>query len=470
MNLYPALKATMGDWTYYIVKMRMREVAQEVQFGSQVHQDVTLDEAIQRELTESRVKSGIIPFLTRRPDRFFSSIVVAAVGGSPKFHPVRITDDERFELFKDAAIDQSFGVLTFVGDQKYYALDGQHRLKAIKSLLIPDVDGSIIAEPPEGFADEEISVLMVIRPANAAEDTWLRSYRRLFSSLNRYARATDRDTNIIMDEDDCVAIVTRRLISEHAFFKSPGRHRESYRIQTKGRPLRENERYFTSLQQLYDLNKTLLMSSWRSNTGWGEENEADKTRKLEDFIKFRPSEQYLDALYDELVLYWDALIETVKPLSLPPAEAKNHQSDGSDGKTADNVLFWPIGQDILARLARVLLDDRQTDPEHPKKADAKKALSVLGQMEWRLHQSPWRGLLLTWDMVRERWAMRSEDRNLAVNIGFRVARWMTRIDDLAEDELETLKFEWQGRLAVPEKDDKEQLWLQVQGLRDHLMT
>ena len=87
MQLYPALKARMGDWNYYIVKMRMREVATEVKFGSQVHNDYTLDEAIQRTIKESRVKAEIVTYLTGRPDRFFASLVVAAVGGSPKFYP-----------------------------------------------------------------------------------------------------------------------------------------------------------------------------------------------------------------------------------------------------------------------------------------------------------------------------------------------------------------------------------------------
>ena len=50
----------------------------------------------------------------------------------------------------------------------------------------------------------------------------LKDYRRLFSSLNRYARATDESTNIIMDEDDGIAILTRRLIAEHEFFQVDG--------------------------------------------------------------------------------------------------------------------------------------------------------------------------------------------------------------------------------------------------------
>ena len=74
MNLYPALRASMGDWVYYIVKMKMRELAQEVMFASEVHTDATLDEAIQRALNESRAKTSIVDFLRRRDDRFFASI------------------------------------------------------------------------------------------------------------------------------------------------------------------------------------------------------------------------------------------------------------------------------------------------------------------------------------------------------------------------------------------------------------
>ena len=190
MNLYPALIAHMGDWTYYIVKMRMREVAAEVQFGSQVHNDFTLDEAIQRTIKESRVKREIVSFLTGRVDRFFASLVVAAVGGSPKFYPVSVSEDPQFEILADEeSIEQSFGVLRFSGSQSYYALDGQHRLKAIKTLLQPE-DESERVDPPTDFANEEISVLMVIRPPDTPEAEWLTSYRRLFSSLNRYAKKT----------------------------------------------------------------------------------------------------------------------------------------------------------------------------------------------------------------------------------------------------------------------------------------
>lgn len=470
MQLYPAIKASMGTWTYYIVKMRMKEVAAEVKFGSQVHNDFTLDEAIQRAINERRVKHGIMTYLTGRSDHFFSSLVVAAVGGSPKFHPVRISDEPQYEIFADEEhLNESFGVLRFSGGQIYYALDGQHRLKAIKSLLEPE-QGAERVSVPQGFADEEISVLMVIRPSDVAEEEWLTAYRRLFSSLNRYAKPTDTDTNIIMDEDDTVAILTRRLIAEHNFFQSSGRHMDSLLVQTKGKALKEGSSYFTSLQQLYDLNEILLTTHMRSNLGWGPENSDGMIADIKKFKLFRPSETYLDQLFDELVVYWDALIESIPDLRLKPSEARNHNSEGAKGETADNTLFWPIGQEVMANVARALLDEIDTDNGVPTLPEARDALSPLGRIDWNLRKAPWRGLLLvsTFDRRSERrkWTMRNETRNEAIATGTRVLRWLVGWSQLDSDEEERLRDEWIGQLQPDPGDDTQQLWTELRDSRD----
>ena len=462
MQLYPALKAHMGDWTYYIVKMRMRDVATEVKFGSQVHNDYTLDEAIQRTLKDGRVKKEIITYLKGRPDRFFASLVVAAVGGSPKFYPVSVADDPQFEIFADEeSIEQSFGVLRFSGTQNYYALDGQHRLKAIKALLQPEDDKERI-EPPTDFENEEISVLMVLRPASSTEEDWLASYRRLFSSLNRYAKPTDRDTNIIMDEDDIFAILTRRLVATHDFFKAPGRHLESVRVQTKGRPLREGTSHFTSLQQLYDMNEILLTTPLRSNTGWGPGPEAERVNNLNHFKRFRPSEEYLDELFDELGLYWDAITAAVPDLALSPGDARNHQADGSDGEVADNALFWPIGQEVMISVVRALLDRRLPSPEEPTLEQAKVALSPLAKIDWRLHHVPWRGLLLVFASDTKKWSMRSEERKIAMETAEQLLRWITGIYQANKREESELKATWRARLGpLPGDDSPDAMWREI---------
>ena len=469
MQMYPALKAYMGDWTYYIVKMRMREVAAEVKFGSQVHNDYTLDEAIQRTIKESRVKKEIVTYLKGRTDRFFASLVVAAVGGSPKFYPVSVADDPQFAIFADEEnIEQSFGVLRFSGDQNYYALDGQHRLKAIKTLLLPE-DESEREEPPSGFENEEISVLMVVRPADSTEEDWLASYRRLFSSLNRYTKPTDRDTNIVMDEDDLFAILTRRLIATHEFFKAPGRHLESVRVQTKGRPLREGTSHFTSLQQLYDMNEVLLTTSLRNNTGWGDGPEAERVINLRHFMRFRPPEEYLDRLFEELKLYWDALIAVVPDLALSPSDARNHQADGSNGETADNVLFWPIGQEVMTSVARALLDKRLPSPDEPTLEHAKIALNPLAKVGWRLHCVPWRGLLLVFSSDTKKWSMRNDDRKNAIRASEQLLRWITGIYQPTEQEEDKLKSVWKARLGpLPEDDRLDDMWKKIRAMRDEV--
>ena len=143
--------------------------------------------------------------ITGREEPFHSEILVAAVGGAPKFYPVSIADDPQFEIVADEpSIEGSFGVLRFFWRSELLRPRwAASALKAIKTLLLPEDENERV-EPPRDFENEEISVLMVIRPKDQAEDDWLVSYRRLFSSLNRYAKPTDRDTNIIMDEDEYI--------------------------------------------------------------------------------------------------------------------------------------------------------------------------------------------------------------------------------------------------------------------------
>ena len=67
MNHYPAIKARMGSWDYYICKMTLKELANEVRFASEIYDDRTLDEAIQRELNEGRVKKRDCVFFDSSP-------------------------------------------------------------------------------------------------------------------------------------------------------------------------------------------------------------------------------------------------------------------------------------------------------------------------------------------------------------------------------------------------------------------
>lgn len=471
MNLYPAMRASMGRWDYFMVKMNMRELGESVKFAHDVYEDKTLDDAIQRVLNEGRVKKEIVTYLARQQDRFFSSVVVAALGGNPKWYPVMIEGDPQFAILAgDERLNNSFGVLAFDGSQAYYALDGQHRLSAIKTLLDPNDDAS--GEAPQGFREEEISVLVVVPRDAEDEAEFFKRYRRLFGNLNRYAKAMDQVTNIIMDEDDVFAIITRRLISNHRFLHTPGRQRESFRIKTaKGKNLRQTDGYFTSLETLYEMNIALLSSRQRETDGWGNEIPGPS---LKEFKRFRPDEDYIDALYDELALYWDALLAELPVLESDPPTMRNHsadpQEDSEDEDTSDHLLFWPIGQELLANVARDMLDHRLRDTTAPTLSEATEALRGLSYFQWELHQPPWRYFLLTQGPTGA-WTMRSEDRAATLRWADVLVRWMLGIYDLDQAGIEQVRQEWAGRLIPAQSAETvDAMWEEIMDHRRRLVS
>lgn len=443
MNLYPALKAKMGRWEYYIVKMQMKDLVKEVGFASEIYNNKTLDDAIQRSLNDSRVKKEIVQYLGKRDDRFFSSIVVAALGGNPTYAPVEITNDPRFSVFKHG-FDNAFGVLSFDGGQRYFALDGQHRLKAIKTLIEQNEPG--VPEVPEGFREEEVSVIMIVRQ-EARDAEFLQSYRRIFSSLNRYAKPTDTDTNIIMDEDDAIAILTRRLLTEHGFFIWKGGPDTSPHLKTKGKNLRAGDPYFTTLQTLYNMNEKLLSTAERAHRRF-----ASKENK-----QFRPQEEELDAMFNELVLYWDAILEEIIVLKSDPLKMREHDAkiDDPDGLT-DNLLFWPIGQELFADVTRILLNRRLPTPDSPNMADVRSCVRILSKVNWDLRTPPWKGLLLIREPSRSR--MRNEDRKLALEVAKRILLVQVGLDDPQPE----LREDWHN-LLIPRlmNEEVDAIWEEV---------
>lgn len=469
MNIYPALRSQMGSWNYYVVKMSARELSEKVKYASEVYEDRTLDVAIQRTLNEGRGKKEIVEYLKRQRDRFFSSLVVAALEGDPMFYPVEITDDPQFAIFRDdRRLNEAFGVLKFDGTQKYYALDGQHRLSAIKTLL--DRNNPLSDGAPEGFENDEFSVIVIVPgPQEDAIKNFMPKYHRLFSNLNRYAKPTDQATNIIMDEDDTFAILTRRLITDNDFFKSAGKQIESIRIKTqKGKNLKTGDSYFTSLETLYDMNTKLLSSQQRENN-WGPIKE--ESTNLKTFKRFRPSEDYIDSLFDELTMYWKALIDEIPDLSKEPTQMRTHElkENEKEENESDHLLFWPIGQQMLAEIVRQLLDKRLPDPENPTLDTVKEALRGLNQLEWRLHHPPWRHFLLVrrnTSRWKNHWAMRSEDRTQVVRCGQRIQQWIIGLDELDEKDVTELQELWKSLLMYPEtrlqrEKTRDEMWQEI---------
>lgn len=176
-TLIPAFRCSVGEWRYYTCKMKYAEVAHQVGFASELGSNPELETLMQDRI--SRRALPITDYLLRSSHRFLGGLVVAVWGGEPKYTPLSMDDPEG--MLK--GLDREFGVLTFDGTQRYFVLDGQHRLRAIKDALKQNLD----------LLKEDICVLIVTH--YDTPDGRMRT-RRLFTNINKNAKQTAPAENI----------------------------------------------------------------------------------------------------------------------------------------------------------------------------------------------------------------------------------------------------------------------------------
>jgi DNA sulfur modification protein DndB len=458
---YPALKMKMGTWDYFVVRMRMADVASEIKFAYEVNDDKTLDAAIQREIKESRAKKQIVKYLQINDQRFFNSLVVAALDGSPRWFPVNIEDDPQFAMVAGEVAD-SFGVLLFSDTIKTYALDGQHRLYAIKQLI----EGQAENPPPAGFSDETISVTFVIPPEDMSREEFLKSYRRLFSALNRHAKSTAMNTNIIMDEDDRFAILTRRLISELDFFQWDGSGIPKIDTDRSAESLTATSNAYATIVGLYKMNVNLL---------WSQEISSEYGNPLsgsgwKELIQISPEDDEVDRLYEGLEKIWDGLLLTLPDLQNEPVSMRKHGHEFGDGEN-DSLLFWPIGQTaLLAPIARRLLNERNIDLPSSG-SEVVEALKPLSLVPWDLKHDLWRDFLITQDPETQLWRMRDQDRNNCLKIGYTILLWITGCETLNSDSIDELCAKWSAHLVPMGDNEREaQTFDKLVELREEILS
>lgn len=363
----PALKANMGDWTYYVTVMKLGKVARECRIAEEIKTNPELDNLIQRAL-QDRVHKEMVPYLLNEPQRFYGALVVAVYGGDPDFSPVRVDEHELIDDRERSSY--GFGLLRFDGSQVYYALDGQHRLKSIQEAINRDAD----------LAKEEITVI-ILKHEETPEG--LQRTRRLFSTLNRRAKPTSSGMNIAIDEDDSIAIMTRQLVKDNEHLRRLVLSSiES--INTKQlSPSKKNDPYITTLAALYEINLALL-----SCYDGGLEIDAK-------FKQFRRSYEEIDKYYNFVEGLWmrmltkcpgfDAVLDDSKnPGDLrKKVDAQGSPVLDSAGKpvAGGNVFARPIGQYILADTLKIVsMNGKSLE-------DAIDAIMVNVSMD--IDQSPW---------------------------------------------------------------------------------
>lgn len=354
----PAFRASMGDWTYYACLMTYAQVARQINFAFELGGNKDLSTMIQRGISARTAE--ITEYLLNNDHHFLGALVVAAWGGKPKFIEVEMAEPNDML----PSLDEGFGVLVFDGTQSYFALDGQHRLKAIKD--------AVKVNPELG--KEQISVLIV--PHLDTDDGRERT-RRLFTNINRTAKSTTKGENIALDEDDTFAILTRDFVTRHKLLSKPGVVRvfvkgpsESADGEIKLASLstpKTDPRAWTSMGTLYEVLKSL---------GFGLDPAVyNQTR--------RPDDDALSSSYEILAKRIEELMDACGDLRRK-LEATPNARDLRAPVGAEHLghpFMRPVIQRAVADTVRYLIDQRRISWSD--------ALRRLSELKWSLDEPPW---------------------------------------------------------------------------------
>jgi DNA sulfur modification protein DndB len=321
----PAMRGAIGDWVYYVALLPFSEVSSRIKKTEEIHSSVLLREMIQRALTPR--SKNIAAYLQSQSQRFFNAIVVGVYEGEPEWHQLNVRKSELFDPANlEARVAESLGILTLRGDEKLFAIDGQHRVEGIKEFMRgPGVEEAKSLE-------DEICAIFV---AHNNETEGLQRTRRLFATLNRYAKPVSLTEIIALDEDDVVALTCRDLLENHPLFKKG-------RISlTKGKALSPNDtKNFTSLTALYQAMDLYLMQGKRA--AW------------QTFKTVRPTnESVVQQFIKKGHEFWKAMIgavpelERVQDLDVSKPFPKSYRS-----ARGGDLLFRAIAPPMIVRCLR----------------------------------------------------------------------------------------------------------------------
>jgi len=404
---YPALRGLFGDWVYYSCLMSMREVTERLSFATEIHKSQKLSEWIQRQLKGKRSKQ-IASYLLVEKQRFFNSMVVAVYEGDPAWHGFShirpVSKDINLEDVPED-VEASVGFVSFDGEEKIFAIDGQHRLAGMKEAIKENAK----------LGEDEVSLVVV---AHKASKAGMQRTRRLFTTLNKTAVPVGKGEIIALDENDVMAIVTRHLVeNEPKFSQDRIKFAQTDNLSVDAKEL-------TTIGNLYDVLKVVFVSG-------------SKKRRARELQTVRPDDQTIEEYITLAKDFFDGLAEQFKELhryfgasleKAPRVIAKYRYRKGG------SVLFRPIG---LRLFAEVTSEVMKTGPS------LEKALSLVGFLPTDLSKPPYRGVLWLPAGV-----MQASGRPVCRRLLLHMLQLEKRPDDLRKRYAEILGIE-EGQAHLP---------------------
>lgn len=311
----PAIRSKMGIWVYYVSALTFEQISDHVKrIDDELHDSKLLREMLQRSITANF--KNISTYILHQEERFFNSLVLAVYDGDPQWNEVRLEYDDNTEFF-------DLGFLKLTGKEKIFPVDGQHRVEGIKEAL----------EKNPLLKNEKVPVIFI---GHKKDDDGMQRVRRMFSTLNRYAKPVSLRDIIVLDEDDIIAITSRELIDSMILF-SRGRLLDS---KTKAIP-KTNKTAFTTIITFYECNRELLGLFLRDKTVKNnDEKLSNKNQKISQFIRFRPCDEDLIEHKDLCDDFWCSLSQISEEIH-DYFVSETPSSEPFRNKNGGNILFRP---------------------------------------------------------------------------------------------------------------------------------
>lgn len=356
----PALRGKFGNTEYWLTTMRVGELVRQVTMPKDMPgwEDLSIEEEFQRDINIKRVSSQIAPYFAGDDNRFSGSLVLAVINDDTlAFEPVGELQSRVPQLYKKAA--QDLGFLTMGGEEILVPLDGQHRAKAFKFAMSgTDDNGKALPKVKSNtaLAEDHVAVILVRYKPDEA--------RRIFNKINRYAKPTTKSDNLITDDDDAIAVITRELLSENGVIPSS-------LVRRGANTLSSNAPQFIPLATFYEANLAMVI-------GLGLKGEGQPHDMTED---------QRDLAEEEVRRVWELLLERIDLFSKAISDATSQGDETRIRIRAQMLLGKPVGQ--LA-LVRGFLEMRQRCAGISEET----LCDRLNRIDWGIDADQWKGVLV----------------------------------------------------------------------------
>ena len=392
-----AISCRMGESTSYISSVPLKWFS-----GVKFPSALSIFDEYRDEQSESvRINKETINSLSqRRPDwsRQVGMTSYLAFRSHHKFPPVLLVAYQKWvfdsnsdnwvggKATKDSVTRKNLDSRGWVvdighGGTDFYALDGQHRLMAVKGLRELTEDGSLPVKKKDGelkknvvtmekileehpnfrgvdkptlredinsIMEEQIGVEII--PAVLAGETKEEAFsrlRKIFVDVNQSAKRLERGELALLDEMDGFRIVGRQIMVSHKLFA----HDDGLRVDTKLNQLTEKSEDYTTLQAIVGMARGYLkkhepFNKWENIIGG-----------IPNAGTLRPLDDEIEEGKEKLIAYFDAVATLPSHKKMLSGTNVSKLRSSQDGGY-DNVLFRPIAQESLATAVGTLEKDK----------------------------------------------------------------------------------------------------------------